>query len=265
MAVSRSQLPAGHPVAFGEPPTLGQKFIALDIEYEIIGRRIWLIGVGIVDGADIEHGVIWAEYADNERQALVDLADLVAGHPETKIVTWAGITADMPALCAAAHRHGLQEALAPVFDRHFDRYAHAGRTVRFPIPELRLKDISSYLDLDRASVVTDGFNAVQLYGRMGGSPTLRRGRYSTPASPTAARRTSTVSWRSLAASSEASPRLSCHKQHGADQSLLVAPPSSVGKDRPRIGGRQCAPWRRGRLTGESASPAERLERDRLQA
>ena len=161
---------AGRPVAFGEPPTLGQKFIALDLEYEIIGRRIWLIGVGIVDGDEIEHRVIWAEDPHDERQALMDLADLVAGHPETKIVTWAGITADMPALRAAAHRHGLQEALAPVFDRHLDLYAHADRTVRFPIPELRLKDISSYLELERASVVTDGFNAVQLYGRMGWEP-----------------------------------------------------------------------------------------------
>jgi uncharacterized protein YprB with RNaseH-like and TPR domain len=55
-------------------------------------------------------------------------------------------------------------------ERHFDLYAHADRTVRFPIPELRLKDISSYLELERASVVTDGFNAVQLYGRMGWEP-----------------------------------------------------------------------------------------------
>jgi predicted RecB family nuclease len=158
------------PVTFGEPPTLGPKFIALDLEYEIIGRRIWLIGVGIVDGDFVDHRVIWAEYADEERQALMDVADLVARHPETKIVTWAGITADMPALRAAAHRHGLQEALAPVFDRHLDLYAHADRTVRFPIPDLRLKDVSSYLELERASVVTDGFDAVQLYGRMGWEP-----------------------------------------------------------------------------------------------
>jgi predicted RecB family nuclease len=158
------------PVSFGEPPKLGEKFIALDLEYEIIGRRIWLIGIGIVHGDDVEPRVIWAEEADDERQALLDLAELVARIPKTKIVTWAGITADMPALRAAALRHGLEAAIAPLFDRHFDLYDYADRTVRFPIPELRLKDIGSYLELDRASVVTDGFDAVQLYSRMRWEP-----------------------------------------------------------------------------------------------
>jgi hypothetical protein len=27
-------------------------FLALDLEYEIVGRRIWLIGAGVVDGDD---------------------------------------------------------------------------------------------------------------------------------------------------------------------------------------------------------------------
>lgn len=154
------------PVTFGQPPTLGKKFIALDLEYEIIGRRIWLIGVGVVDGDDVQHRVIWAAAPDQERQALLELADLVVRHPDTKIVTWAGLTADMPALRGAADRHGLRQALSPVFRRHMDLYEHADRSIRFPIPELTLKAISSYLALERVSAVTDGFDAVQIYGRL---------------------------------------------------------------------------------------------------
>jgi predicted RecB family nuclease len=161
-------------VTFGQPPTLGQKFIALDLEYEIISRRIWLAGIAIVDGDDVEPRVIWAAAPEDERQALIDLADLVARHPDTNIVTWGGIRADMPVLRAAAQRHGLQQSLDPVFTRHLDLYALADRSVRFPIPELGLKEISSYLELQRASVITDGFDAVKLYGQMMYEPDPRR-------------------------------------------------------------------------------------------
>ena len=161
-------------VTFGSPPALGRTFLALDLEYEIVSRRIWLIGVGVVDGGDVQSHVIWAIDPDEECRALLDLADLVARHPDTKIVTWAGVTADMPALRGAAARHGLQQALDPVFGRHIDLYKFADRSVRFPIPELGLKQISSYLGLERASAITDGFDAVHLYGRMMWEPDPRR-------------------------------------------------------------------------------------------
>jgi predicted RecB family nuclease len=154
----------GEPACFGPEPCLGAAFIALDLEYDPIGERIWLIGVCIVSGDDRQYVLLWADDDATERTNLRRLGKIVANHPELPVVTWAGDSADIPKLKAAAKRLRLT-TLAPLFDRHRDLFVYARDFVRLPTPGLDLKGVTRYFGLARTSAIRDGIGAQSVYMR----------------------------------------------------------------------------------------------------
>lgn len=152
----------GEPVCFGSEPCVGDAFIALDLEYDPMGGRIWLIGLCVVHGEDREYVLLWADDDDAERANLRQLAKIVADHPGLPVITWSGESADIPQLKNAAKRLGLQ-GLAPLFERHSDLFAYARSYVRLPIPGLDLKSVTRYFGLARTSVIRDGVHAQSAY------------------------------------------------------------------------------------------------------
>ena len=153
------------PVRFGAPAPIGDAFIALDLEYDPLRPHVWLSGLLVVDGERREHTALWADDPDEERRALLALADICAQHPELEIVTGSGTGADLPRLRDAAHRHALDTVAAAVEVRHVDLYQHATRSIRLPIPDLKLSSVAGYFAIRKISTIPDGRQAQMLYER----------------------------------------------------------------------------------------------------
>jgi len=98
------------PVVFGDFPTLGCSFIALDLEY---GPEplIWLIGVCLVGPSSARYLALWADTAEEEERNLRRLTEIIAENAVLPVVTWNGNGADMPQLRNAAKRLKLGQAL----------------------------------------------------------------------------------------------------------------------------------------------------------
>lgn len=154
----------GKPVCIGSGPCVGDAFIALDLEYDQMGERIWLIGLCIVRGEDREYVLLWADDDATERANLRRLVKIVADYPELPVVTWSGDSADIPQLKAAAKRLQLR-GLGPLFERHRDLFAYARDCVRLPIPGLDLKGVGRYFGLARTSAIPNGVAAQSVYLR----------------------------------------------------------------------------------------------------
>jgi predicted RecB family nuclease len=150
----------GRAVMFGPPPKVGGSFIALDLEYD---ASVWLTAVLICDSGTMEHNYFWGNSRPQEREALMALEAICATYPELPIVTWAGISADLPKLRDACRRHRLDHIYHEVNARHIDLFQHATRTMRIPDPELSLKAVADYFGVPRISEISDGLEAQFLY------------------------------------------------------------------------------------------------------
>ncbi len=157
-----SGLPAFRPGA--RWPITGP-YIAIDLEYDVTPGHdhIWLAGAAVVypDGAD--HHSWWADTPSQEREILTRLTMLLDQHPHLRLATWAGSTADIPRLRAAAARHGLPGLATTAADRHFDAWLWARNYLRLPTLTLGLKEVSAYIGFRPATDIADGLDAIQRY------------------------------------------------------------------------------------------------------
>jgi predicted RecB family nuclease len=136
------------PVLFGNPPPLNGSFLALDLEYGP-GPFIWLVGICIVSPGRREHLALWADTAAEEKNNLRCLAKMLEANPSIPLVTWSGNSADMPQLHNAAQRQNLGKSFKASETRHVDLYQYSIKAVRFPTPELGLKNVATYFGIPR--------------------------------------------------------------------------------------------------------------------
>ncbi len=155
----------GRAILFGSPPAVGDSFVALDLEYDLFKPRVWLIGLYVIDGEEREHVALWADDALEECSNLEGLAELLEAHPGLPVVTWGGISADLPQLKGACNRLGLERLLDDLEDRHVDVFVHARRTLRLPIPELSLGEVAAFFGVTKNSSICNGREAQALYSR----------------------------------------------------------------------------------------------------
>jgi predicted RecB family nuclease len=155
----------GRAILFGSPPAIGDSFFALDLEYDLFKPRVWLIGLYAVDGEEREHVALWADDEPEERSNLESLAALLDERRELPVVTWGGISADLPQLKGACNRLGLERLLDRLDERHVDVFVHARRTLRLPIPELALGEVAAFFGVTKNSSVCNGREAQALYAR----------------------------------------------------------------------------------------------------
>jgi predicted RecB family nuclease len=151
-----------HPVLFGPRLPLGASYFALDLEYG--PQIIWLFGICLVKaGQPHDHIVLWNHDSMTEAASLRQLGSLLSANPDLPVVTWAGKTADLPQLKAAARRHNLPDIFQMIKSRHLDLYQFAQQSVRFPIPELGLGEVANYFGIPRLSRIGDGLQAQLLF------------------------------------------------------------------------------------------------------
>ena len=151
-----------HPVVFGDPPPLGDSFIAIDFEYGP-GPLVWLVGICIVGYEKREYVQLWADTPVEERENFRRLANLIAASPSIPVVTWSGTTADLPQAISTANRHALGHGLSTLKARHLDLCEYAKRSIRFPIPNMAFGDVASYFAIPKVSRVQNGLQAQSLY------------------------------------------------------------------------------------------------------
>jgi predicted RecB family nuclease len=150
-------------IIFGPRAPVGESFIAFDLEYDPMNPFIWLIGILINTPERRELRFLWSSSPKEERENLLDFAELVRAHPDVPVLTWAGTMADIPQLQAAAARHGLSRELAVVHQRHLDLFMHAVQTLRLPTPEFSLEEVAGYFGIPKTSTVRDGFEAQNMF------------------------------------------------------------------------------------------------------
>jgi predicted RecB family nuclease len=146
------------PVPFGTPLVLGDQFLVLDLEYTD-GGFIWLIGVGVAGPGRLEFFALWSDTPAQEAVNLTRLFEIIATNPSLPVITWNGTGADVPRLRKALHRQNLGITLDALVERHLDTFLHARKSVRFPMPELGLKQIARYFGLLRKTPIGDGLEA----------------------------------------------------------------------------------------------------------
>ena len=102
-----------------------------------------------------------------QKEGVDALIRFLARNRDLPVVTWAGKSADLPALRRHLKRLKLEpERLQPLVERHVDAFNYAWRGLRLPVPWLNLKDVEQYIGVKRASrEVLDGLDAVSEYRR----------------------------------------------------------------------------------------------------
>lgn len=155
-------LKSGKPVWFGAERPMLERYLVLDLEYNP-GGAIWLTGVHIENGEDVQTLQFWSDDDGELRAALDTLKDIVFDYPELPIVTWGGDSADLPALMEATRRHRLRSLPSVLEARHFDMCAFTTRNVRLPISSHGLKDVAAYYGYPATTSVSGGMEAAFLY------------------------------------------------------------------------------------------------------
>lgn len=140
-------------------------YIALDLEYDVTPDkdRIWLAGAAVVDDGSADYHHWWAGSDSDVKDAMTGLQALLRDHPGLPVVTWAGLSADVPRIAAASKRLELPAVIDQVTARHFDAYQWALNYVRLPTIGLGLKEVASYFGFRAAADVADGLQALMLY------------------------------------------------------------------------------------------------------
>jgi len=151
------------PVFFGAPVSIGESFIALDLEYSSFKPHIWLTGLLVIRDGQQRHLWLWADDSEQERASMLTLANVLAQLPGLPLLTWAGSSADLPQLQSAAQRHGMPEMFSSLQERHVDLFQHARNSVRLPLPELSLGPFAEYLKIPKSSPIRNGMEAQVQY------------------------------------------------------------------------------------------------------
>lgn len=150
------------PLLFGELPEVGDSYLVVDLEYDAF-ELIWLTGVLLVEGERMHHGYRWAEDAAAERRNLESLAKILRAWSPRPVVTWAGMSADLPQLRHAVRRHGLASSFKETFTGHVDLFAHCEGGLRLPLPGLGLKAVSTFFGFKGTSPIPNGLEALRLH------------------------------------------------------------------------------------------------------
>jgi predicted RecB family nuclease len=153
------------PIRFVEEQFSSPSYFVLDFEYDRYGRgAIWLIGALMRrDGRDMTFQ-FWCDTPTQLRRGLQRLDSLLRSSPDIPVVTFSGLKADLPQLRIAAKSLGL-DIMTALAGRHVDIYDHVMKSMRFPIANHGLKELSKYIRSVRRAKVADGDEAIYLYER----------------------------------------------------------------------------------------------------
>ena len=116
------------------------KLIFIDIETDLGGFRVWLIGL-LVDGEFIQ---LYADNWGQEKDILIKFLEILKKHPGYKLVSYSGTDFDYRVPLRALKRHGLKTDLLES-RQHFDLSYAVRNCFVFPNQSFALKELGAYL------------------------------------------------------------------------------------------------------------------------
>lgn len=155
---------ANAPVLIGEGQLTFNDFIVVDLEYDSRHHGlIWLVGYAVVKEGATEYTQFWADDHNAAKKNLRKLASALKKHPDIPVITWSGISAEIPQLEDSIEHYDLEDELQLLFERHFDLFEYAKANVRLPIPTLDLKSVGKFLGHYRKADIRGGMEAAFLH------------------------------------------------------------------------------------------------------
>lgn len=156
------------------PFPVPNEYVAFDLEYVPGTGPVWLTGARAVTRGGDATLSIWTD-EDGETALFADLDEFLAGHPDAPLVTWNGITADIPALRGTATRTGQLDSFERIAARHIDLYDWVWRNRPLPISGFGAKDVSDYCGITGDSPIGSGREALNIWQayRRNGNTELR--------------------------------------------------------------------------------------------
>lgn len=131
----------------------------LDIETDLNGKFIWLIGIHIESSNATRS--LYAETPADERYVLEELLRLCESHPELNLLCYSNSRFEQRLLSQRLSAYGLPiDVTRSIRDIYFDIAACAA----FPTQQLGLKDIASWCGFKWRNGNMTGFDAAVLYG-----------------------------------------------------------------------------------------------------
>lgn len=152
------------PLYFGAPlPSVNTGFLVLDLEYDT-SRSIWLVGVLVLDAAGERTYQLFADNPSEERGILAKLTSLLDKYPDYQVLTWSGVSAEIPQLEQAWGKYRLKkEDLSDLERRHLDLYHFVLNNCAFPLKSLGIKEVAGYLGFKWKHPGMDGWDALWMY------------------------------------------------------------------------------------------------------
>jgi len=134
----------------------------LDIETDLGGKFVWLIGLHVED--EDKTYSLYATSPRQEKQILSDMLQLFNERPDLNLLSYSGCRIEQNMLSQRLAAHDLAYHVAnSIRDIYFDIHS----CMAFPTQGLKLKDIAKWCGFRWRQSEMDGFKAAMLYGSSG--------------------------------------------------------------------------------------------------
>jgi Icc-related predicted phosphoesterase/uncharacterized protein YprB with RNaseH-like and TPR domain len=137
---------------------IGNDGVFLDIETDLRGRYVWLIGVSA--GRQGGYRSFFAQSPSDEKRILEDFLNFMKRYPNEKILTYSNCRFEERMFRKRLTFHGLP---ADLCDRIVDLYAMISRAVALPIDSTGVKDVGSFFGYHYKHPSLDGLRVAALY------------------------------------------------------------------------------------------------------
>lgn len=135
--------------------------LAIDLEYSCPGL-IWLVGCALKGMSGVSYHQYFAEKPTRkeEKRILNQFANFLSRHNSSMIITYNGISADIPQLENAYERGNFSAGdLKIILKNHIDLCQVLKRSFRFPMKSFELDAFEKYLEIKRKSSIFNGLDA----------------------------------------------------------------------------------------------------------
>jgi predicted RecB family nuclease len=156
---------SGKPYFFGSRDRINgltsAPLLVVDLEYSCPGL-VWLVGCALKEKRGISYHQYFAEKPTlkEEKRILNQFASFLREHSSYVIITYNGISADIPQLENACERGSLStDDLKTILRNHTDLCDVLKRSFRFPMKSFELDSLEKYLEIERQSPIFNGLDA----------------------------------------------------------------------------------------------------------
>lgn len=143
------------PVVIGTEKIDFNDMLCIDFETNF-DNVLYLISMCIYKDGKRHYDFLFVLNDEDEKKGLLEMMKIIKNNKNLNIVTWSGNTAELVVLKKEFNRLGIPlEELDVIKSHHFDGYRFVDKNIRFPTPNLKLKDLSAFFGIKRNCRIKD--------------------------------------------------------------------------------------------------------------